>query len=58
MGVEAGVNLVVMCVGRIIISFRMTSPKKLLDAEKESTFFGELEKVEVQLGGRRCRRRS
>ena len=25
----------------------MTSPKKILDAEKDSTFFGELEKVEV-----------
>lgn len=25
----------------------MTSPKKTLDSEKESTFFGELEKVEV-----------
>lgn len=25
----------------------MTSPKKSLDVEKETTFFGELEKVEV-----------
>jgi hypothetical protein len=27
----------------------MTSPKKSLDLEKETTFFGELEKVEVML---------
>ena len=27
----------------------MTSPKKNLDSEKDSTFFGELEKVEVSL---------
>ncbi len=30
-----------------IISFKMTSPKKTVDIEKESTIFGELEKVEV-----------
>lgn len=27
----------------------MTSPKKSLDLEKETTFFGQLEKVEVLL---------
>lgn len=36
----------------------MTSPKKSLDLEKESTFFGELEKVEVAVARRRCRPRS
>jgi hypothetical protein len=30
-----------------IISCRMTSPKKTVDSEKDTTFFGELEKVDV-----------